>query len=189
MNPLLRVALFGAVCISGLGQPHVAQAQRQVKHLNSLNLHYGQASEGTFYRVGFSRFLSDKLRLDLAALQESGRMDSPKTGPDTPYNGVDLGVGIAPRLFKIGEAGFVHLPFQVHGRYDRLQQSAAEATDGHRQVTQGFSAGPEIGLSADVYLTNRVSLCGQASQGYLAFRPPVTSWPRYVGGGLRFHFK
>lgn len=189
MNPLLRVAVIGAVCISGLGQPMVAHAQRQVKHLNSFNLQYGQDSEGTFYRFGYSRFLSDKVRFDVIALRESGRIDNSKTGPNTPYYGYDLGLGIAPKLFKIGETVFVHLPFQLHGRYDRLEQSASEATGGNRKVTQGFSAGPEIGLSADVYLANWVSLSGQASQGYLAFRPPVTSWPRYVGGGLRFHFR
>lgn len=189
MNPLLRVAFIGALCIAGLGVPMAAQAQRQVKHLNSLTVQYGKASEGTYYRVGYSRFLSDKLRFDVVALRESGREYHPKTGPDTPYYGYDLGVGIAPKLFRIGEAVYVHVPIQLHGRYDRMTQAASAATEGHREVTQGFSAGPELGITADVYLTNWLSLAGQASQGYLAFRPPVTSWPRYYGGGLRFHFR
>lgn len=189
MNPLLRVALIGAVCIAGLGQPMVAQAQRQVKHLNSLTVQYGKASEGTYYRAGYSRFLSDKVRFDVVALRESGREDHPKTGPNTPYYGYDFGIGIAPKLFRIGEAVYVHLPLQLHGRYDRMTQATTSSSDGHREVTQGFSTGPEIGVSTDVYLTNWVSFTGQVSQGYLAFRPPVTSWPRYFGGGLRFHFR
>lgn len=188
MNPLLRVALIGAVSFAGLAQPFAALAQRQVKHLNSLNLQYGQASEGTYYRFGYSRFTSDKMRFDVVALRESGKVGSDKTGPDTPYYGYDLGLGLAPKLFRIGETVFVHLPFQLHARYDRLEHAADEVPEGRSRVTQGFSAGPEIGLSADVYLTNFVSISGQASQGYLAFRPPVTSWPRYIGGGLRFHF-
>ncbi|MBG8556312.1 hypothetical protein [Hymenobacter guriensis] len=189
MNPLLRVALFGAVSILGLVRPMAAHAQREVKHLNSLTLQYGKASEGTYYRFGYSRFLSDNVRLDVVALRESGREDHPKTGRNTPYYGYDFGLGIAPKLFRLGEAMYVHLPLQLHGRYDRMTQSSTEASGGHREVTQGFSAGPEIGVTADVYLTNWVSLSGQASQGYLAFRPPVTSWPRYYGGGIRFHFR
>lgn len=185
MNSLVRAVLLGAVCIVGL--PHAGQAQRQVKRLNSFNFQYGHASRGAFYRFGYSRFTSDKLRLDVLALRESGRINTVKTGPATPYFGYDLGFGIAPQLFRVKEVVFVHTAVQLHGRYDRVRRPASEALP--QAVAQGFSAGPEVGLTADVYLTDWLSLSGQASQGYLAFRPPLTSWPRYYGGGLQLHFR
>lgn len=185
MKSLVRAVLLGVICLAGL--PREGQAQRQVKHLNSLNFQAGQGSEGNYYRFGYSRFLGDKNRLDLVTLRESGRVDNPKTGPNTAYSSYDFGVGLAPTLFHIGEALYVHSTIQAHVRYDRLVTPASEINN--RLVRQGTSVGPELGLSADLYLVDWLSISGQASQGYLFLRPPVTSWPRYFGGGLHFHFR
>jgi hypothetical protein len=180
MHSLLRAVLLGVVCIAGL--PREGQAQRQVKHLNSFNFQYGGATNGSFLRLGYSRFIKDKNRFDLVAMRESGHLDS-FSGPQASYFGYDLGLGLAPTLFHIGEVFYMHLTTQVHARYDRVE--ATEQAD----VRQGFSAGPDLGFTGDIYLSDWLSISGQASQGYLFLSPPGTSWPRYYGAGLNFHFR
>lgn len=187
MHSILRAVLLGAVCTAGL--PREGQAQRQVKHLNTLAAAYGAAAnggthDGHFYQLGYSRFISDKTRFDVVARHEAGSLGNRgNSSPAPQYDGFDLGLGVAPRLFRIGEVFYLHLTTQLHLRYDHIK--ATETWTGDKR----FSAGPRVGLDADVYLADWLSLTGQATQGYLLFHSPLGKWPQYYGGGLSVHFR
>lgn len=184
---MLRAVLLGAVCTACL--PLAGRAQRQVRHLNTLAAGYGAAANdgthnGHFYQLGYSRFISDKTRFDVVARHEfgnSGSWGGPGSAPK--YQSFDLGLGVAPRLLRVGEVFYLHLTTQLHLRYDHSKATETWAGD------KGFSAGPRVGIDADIYLADWLSLTGQATQGYLLLHSPLGKWPQYYGGRLSVHFR
>lgn len=181
---LLRQPLSGPATLLlavALGAAHPAQAQREVRHLNAVSAQYGGTSNGVYYQASYARYISDKTRFEVAAALEQGPRENAPGESSTPrYRGYELGIGLAPRLFRIGEAFYVRLPFQLRTRYERRPPTGPADKD-------GFTVGPSVGFAADLYLWDRLSLCGEFRQNWYPVGSPVNSLPRYFGGGLSLH--
>lgn len=168
-------------CALALGAARPAQAQREVRHLNAVSGQYGGTSNGVYFQASYARYVSDKTRFEVAAALEQGPRDNAPDEASFPrYRGYELGIGVAPRLFHVGEAFYVRLPIQVRTRYERLPPTGPADKD-------GFSVGPSLGLSADFYLGDLISICGEFRQNWYPVGSPVNKLPRYFGGGLSLH--
>lgn len=177
---LLPAALLVAAAQLLLPQP--ARAQREVRHLSSLTAEVGTTNAGTYYQVGFSRFISDRTQFLVQMLAENGPRANaaPDTDPQA-YRGYELGLGLAPRLLHIGEVVYLRLPLELRTRYERRPPV------GGQPDSDGFSVGPSVALAADIYLLDRVSLRGEVRQGWQPLGSVERRLPRYFGAGLAFH--
>lgn len=181
-RPLTRRTLLLPVLL-GLGVLTAvpAFAQREVRRLSAVSVTTGISSTASYYQGTYGRFLSDPVRFEVSGAVEQGPRTDSRAGEDqSRFRGYELGIGVAPRLLRLGEILYLRLPFQVRTRYERLPPTGPALKD-------GFSVGPSLGLSAEVYLHDRVSLTGEARQGWYPVGSPQNSTPRYVGGGLTLY--
>lgn len=167
-----------------------AFAQREVRHLNAVSLTAGRTSTGTpagtyfgptYYQATYGRFVSDRLRFEVAAMLEQSR--SPQTSGDESaarFRGYELGFGIAPTITRLGEVFYLRLPMQLRTRYERQPVSGEILRD-------GFSVGGSLGLAAEIYLHDRVSLTGEARMAWLPLGHPLEKRPYSLGAGLSFY--
>lgn len=158
-----------------------ALAQREVRHLNAASAVIGSTPTGRYYQGTYGRFISDKMRFEAAGVLEQGPRpvsDGNALGPD--YRAYELALGIAPRVAHLGELVYLRLPFQLRTRYERRPATGRFDSD-------GFSFGPSLGLAAEVYLIDRVSVSGEFRQAWYVLGSPVNTLPRYFGGGLTFY--
>jgi hypothetical protein len=158
-----------------------ALAQREVRHLNAASALMGTTPTGRYYQGTYGRFISDKLRFEVAGVLEQG----PRPGGDggdagLNYRAYELALGLAPRLARLGELVYLRMPFQVRTRYERRPATGGFESD-------GFALGPSLGLSAEVYLVDRVSISGEFRQSWYVLGSPANKLPRYFGGGLSFY--
>lgn len=167
----------------GLAASRPALAQREVRHLDAVNAYYGGTSDGVYYQLGYARYISDKTRFEMAiALEQGPRDNAPPDRDGLPrYRGYEIGIGITPRLFHVGELIYVRVPIQVRTRYERLPPTGPADKD-------GFTVGPSVGFAADLYLTDLISLTGEFRQNWYPVGSPINKTPRYFGGGLSLHF-
>lgn len=173
----LRALLF--LGLSAAASP--AFAQREVRHLNAVSLSAGRTSTGTYYQGTYGRFLSDRIRFEASASIENGPRSGSRSGEGDPaFRGYELGLGVAPRLLRLGELFYLRLPFQVRTRYERLPPTGPARTD-------GFAVGPSLGLAGEVYLHDRVSVSVEGRQTWFVLGKPQNTLPRFVGAGLTFY--
>lgn len=177
----LRPALLFCIALS-LAATLPARAQREVRHLNVLSPVVGASSAGRYYQLTYGRFVSDKLRFELAgALEQGPGPDGPQDAAHPAYRGYELAVGIAPLLVRVGEAFYLRLPIQIRTRYERRPPTGRADRD-------GFSVGPSLGVSGELYVHDRLSFTGEFRQGWYPLGSPIKEFPRYVGGGLSIYF-
>lgn len=158
-----------------------AFAQREVRHLNAASAVIGLTPSGRYYQGTYGRFISDKLRFEAAGVLEQGPRAGADGGPQgLNYRAYELALGFAPRIARLGEVVYLRLPFQVRTRYERRPATGPFDSD-------GFAVGPSLGLSAEVYLVDRVSVSGEFRQSWYVLGSPVNHLPRYFGGGLTFY--
>lgn len=158
-----------------------AFAQREVRHLNALSATGGITSTGKYYAGSYGRFLTDKMRFEVAGTLEQGPRKDSRSGEGQPrYRGYELALGLAPRLLHVGEVFYLRLPFQVRTRYERLPPTGPAQKD-------GFTVGPSLGLAGEVYLNDRLSLSGEARQVWYPVGNPLNSLPRFFGGGVTLY--
>lgn len=158
-----------------------AVAQREVKSLSTLGATVGSTQRGTYYELTYGRFLKDKLRFEAALLAETGPRNRRGNSRDVAdYRGYEIGLGLSPRLARFGEVVFLRVPLQVRARYERTPPSGGSPDQ------DGFAVGPSAGLAADVYLSDRIALSGEARTAWLFGHAP-RKFPRYFGGGVSFY--
>lgn len=158
-----------------------AFAQREVRRLSAVSATAGRTSTGRYYQGTYGRFVSDFLRFEVSGSIENGPRAGSRAGEGDPaYRGYELGIGVAPRLLRLGEVFYLRLPFQVRTRYERLPPTGPARTD-------GFAVGPSLGLAGEVYLHDRVSLSVEGRQTWFVLGKPENKLPRFVGGGLTFY--
>lgn len=182
-RPSGRAHFSLALLLFGLGICSPALAQREVRHLNAITAAAGTTGAGYYYQGTYSRYISDKVRFDVSTLLEYGPRDSsPQVANLAAYRAYELGLGIAPRLAHFGEIVYLRLPIQVRGRYERRPPVGGEPD------SDGFTAGPAIGLAADVYAIDHLSFYGELRQGWYPIGTVAEKFPRYFGAGLAYHF-
>ena len=74
------------------------------------------------------------------------------------FRGYELGFGIAPRLLHLGEVFYLRLPMQIRTRYERRPPTGMATSD-------GFSVGPSLGATGELYVLDRLSFTGEFRQG------------------------
>lgn len=174
-----RALFLGLVLSAATASP--ALAQREVRHINAVSATAGGSSTGLYYQASYGRFLSDKMRFETAVALEQGPRPGSRAGAETPrFRGYEFALGLAPRLFHLGEVFYARVPFQLRTRYERLPPTGPAARD-------GFSVGPSLGFAGELYLTDRISFNGEFRQSWYPLGNPVNSLPRFFGGGLTLY--
>lgn len=173
-----RALLLLGLC-AGAAVP--AFAQREVRHLNAASAVMGSTPTGLYYQGTYGRFINDKLRFEAAGVLEQGPRKEESLGDaGLNYRAYELALGLAPRVVRFGELVYLRLPFQLRTRYERRPATGPLNLD-------GFSAGPSLGLAAEIYIVDRVSVSGEFRQSWYVLGHPANTLPRYFGGGLTFY--
>ena len=167
-----------------LALPRQGVCQRHIRRLNTVGAQIGRTEEGTYVSASYGRFLTNRTRLDFGASRERG---SGRAGIGE-FSAYGASIGVSRLVFRLGEVFYCHAQLQALGRYERLQENNTGGREGGK-APQGFALGPVAGLSADLYLHNRISLTASATKGRLFLDPKVDSWPGFYGVGLRYHFQ
>lgn len=179
MKKLLLVVLL----LAGAGVLP-ASAQRHVKHISSWGAHVGRSEKGDYYELSYLSMLSNRLALRLSGAYETGKLGT--RGDYSVYQGR---VFLSPQLFRLGEFAYVHLLLGAGAGYEWTNQNnTGELVAGSAEL-QRFTYGPQVGVEADFFLSNRLSLVATGTKGYLFNNPLIDRWPGLASVGLRYHFR
>ncbi|QNE42018.1 hypothetical protein F1C16_20555 (plasmid) [Hymenobacter sp. NBH84] len=172
--------LVGCLMV-GAGTWLPALAQRHIKGVGAIGVHYGRTEKGTYAEISYNRFVSNALSLRLGATRERGTL-----GLKGEYSAYGLTALAAPQLFRLGETAYLHLLVGVVGRYERTGENGTNGQDGGTDP-QRATVGPQAGAELDVFFGNRFSLVGTATKSALFGGALIDRWPGFYGVGLRYH--
>lgn len=164
--------------------PRPGLAQRHDKRITGLAVLGGSTDQGRFAEVSWMHYLSDNtyLRLGLSLARPTQLLRH--VDSNSAYG---LSLAVAPKLFQVREVLYVHLLAGGLFRYERTHEHAlAGDTTG---VQQHYAGGPLLGLEADLFLGNRLSLVGTVQKAIVFPGDGLTQWPGYYGAGLRYHLR
>ena len=147
---------------------------RHLKGMKCLDVQYGWATYGTFYNLGYSQLLKDKLMLNVHLNYEYGKIGTSK------YDYKNLKFGLNDSFYKIKNTVFFNICYGgilgfIEGKNEEIFITQ-----------QNFNAGLYAGGNIEVYLFNKFSIIGLAEQQY-NFMDKFGNWHFHLGGGLRFY--
>lgn len=163
-----------------------AHAQRHDRHMTGLALTGGGTSDQQRYaEFSWLRYVTDKtsVRVGLSLARPQG-LGLRELGSNATYG---LTLALAPTLFRIREAVYVHVVAGGLLRYERTQVASDDLHVTATSLHQHVAGGPMLGVEADLFLLNRLSLVGSVQQSVVFPGDGLTNWPGYYGVGLRYY--
>lgn len=158
-------------------------AQRHVKQISALGVHWGRTEKGKFFEVSFAHYLTNKLGIRANGMRENGHL-----GATDKYSAFSSRLFLAPEIYRIREIAFFHLLLGGSGSYER---TSANPDDSYLNnvLQERFTYGPQAGAEVDVFFGNRWSLVISGMKGKLFNDSSLDEWPGYGSLGLRYHFR